>query len=284
MGFQTPGIQSPLFQVPVFQNQGQTDQVPLVTPEMVHQRFASVEHTMAAQVEQFENAFQRLIDHSANTGGAGSSGSAVRRSNTTTGTARVELPPVDMVNNPLYNAIFQPSATEIPVQHTGKESRNNGLQTVSNAARQGTHSWITYGPQGTLEPGLQGSSGAGTNQGYTGAGSNQGHAVESLGEAGQKAQGSNDCRFILYQNRVVLPMSGNNNASANLADSHIRQGSDVVVANPHIAPPHPTVEENRKEQQWMENEGNHILNRNRAQAADQPVGNRHNPHQQRFWG
>ncbi|CAI9106513.1 OLC1v1005691C1 [Oldenlandia corymbosa var. corymbosa] len=148
--FQTPSFQSPLFQVPVFHNQGQVDQVPPMTLEMMHQRFTAIEHTMAGQVERFENAFPRLINRSANSGGAGSSGSAVTGSNTATGTAHVEVPPVKMVNNPLYNAIFQPSATDTPIQHVGTRSNNNGSQTVANTTRHGMHSW--YYPMVPSQP------------------------------------------------------------------------------------------------------------------------------------
>ncbi|CAI9089516.1 OLC1v1024103C1 [Oldenlandia corymbosa var. corymbosa] len=86
-GFQTPAFQSPLFQVPVFSIKGQTIQVPRITPEMLHQRFSEIEHAMATLVERFEDAFQRLIDHNANTRSAALSRSMTSGVNTATGVA-----------------------------------------------------------------------------------------------------------------------------------------------------------------------------------------------------
>ncbi|CAI9099372.1 OLC1v1036179C1 [Oldenlandia corymbosa var. corymbosa] len=137
-GFQTPAFQSPFFQVPVFSSQGQTRQVPVITPEMLHQRFSEIEHTVATQVEHFENAFQRLTDHNANTGSVGPSRSMTSGVNTATGATSSEVPPVSMVNNPLYHAIFQTSATDTPVQNLGAGLSNNGSH---NAALQGILSW-----------------------------------------------------------------------------------------------------------------------------------------------
>ncbi|CAI9114813.1 OLC1v1015619C1 [Oldenlandia corymbosa var. corymbosa] len=215
------------------------DQTPPMTLGMIHQRFMAIEHNMVAQVERFENAFQRITDQSANSGGAGSSGSTVTGNSKATGTAHVEVPLVNMVNNPLYNVIFQPSATDTPYnghlmilgtpwwQHmpyqgyqvpwpTSPKTQHSGTATGSNVARnapatnqsqlqntafqhqtppvqdqqgskmvlpqvteQESVPRITYGPQGTSGPGLQGLTGAGTNQGPTGVGINQGPAIET---------------------------------------------------------------------------------------------------------
>ncbi|CAI9114265.1 OLC1v1014944C1 [Oldenlandia corymbosa var. corymbosa] len=110
-------------------------------------------------------------------------------------------------------------------------------------------------------------------QGPTGSGSNQGTLVENTERAGQNVQGNNDCHFILYQNRATLPISRGNNAGANFIDPHIPQGLGIVVSNQNVVPPHPTLEENREEQQWMEYKANQILNRNRAHANGHPYGN-----------
>ncbi|CAI9098829.1 OLC1v1035549C1 [Oldenlandia corymbosa var. corymbosa] len=358
--FQTPAFQSPLFQVPVFSIQGQTSQVPGITPEMLHQRFSEIEHAMATQVERFEDTFQRLIDHNSNTGSAALSRSMTPGVNTATGAASSDVPPVSMVNNPLYHAIFQTSATDTPVQNLGAGPSNNGSH---NAALQGIQSWyypvvpsqpafvsppgnftfdgrqlpplspqygtpvmilgmswgqqlpyqrfqaqwpvtpgmqqvgnatnntlarnaqetnqfqlqnaafpqqvlpmqhqqgsvvvlsqlngqegaprLMYIPLGTAGVGVQGTAGVTINQGHDGTGNNQGVVSENARRAGQHVQATNDHRFILYQNRVP----GNNTAAGNLDDPHIPQGSGVVVADPQIAPPHQTLEENREEQQ-----------------------------------
>ncbi|CAI9105961.1 OLC1v1004998C1 [Oldenlandia corymbosa var. corymbosa] len=320
-GFQTLGFQSPQFQTPVFHNQGQTDQTPLMTPETTQQRFMALEHHVAIQVAQFEQALQ-MIKQRVNSGSASASESTMVGNNTPTRTTQGGVSPVNMVNNPSYNAIFQPFVADTLVQHASSGPSNNGSQIAARMSGHRLQSWyypvipsqpafilpqgnfmfdgrqlpplsapyngqamvlgtpfghiphqnyqntviqhqplpvqnqqgptmvpvqvigqetvprITVGQQKILGSSRQGPAGAGINQGPT---------IETPERTGQNVQGSNDRRFIMYQNRAVPPALGNNSATANLADPHVPQGSSVVVANPQIVPTHPTVEENREE-------------------------------------
>ncbi|CAI9095154.1 OLC1v1031033C1 [Oldenlandia corymbosa var. corymbosa] len=247
-------------------------------------RSQTPEHAIAAQVERFENAFQRLIDHSTNTGAIGPSGSAASETGTATGTTNSEISPVNMVNNPLYNAIFQTSASVTLVQNATAGTSINGVQNISRAVSQGLQSLIypvvpsqpTFVPppgnftfDGPAEytfqqqpPPRQHQQGSTMVSPHLIGQDGVPRIALELGQASQNVQGTNDRRFILYQNRVP----GNNTAAVNLTDPHIPQASGVVVADPQIVPPHITLEDNREEQQWMAYEANQILNRNRAQA------------------
>ncbi|CAI9108325.1 OLC1v1007895C1 [Oldenlandia corymbosa var. corymbosa] len=123
-----------------------------MTPEMMHQRFMELEHHIATQVARFEHALQMISDQNMNSGNTCASGSMVRGNSTATGTTPAEVPPVNMINNPLYNAVFQTSATDTPVQNTRTGANNNRLQIVANMAGHGLHSW--YYPIVLSQPAL----------------------------------------------------------------------------------------------------------------------------------
>ncbi|CAI9094878.1 OLC1v1030702C1 [Oldenlandia corymbosa var. corymbosa] len=224
---------------------------------MLHQRFSNIEHAMATQVEYFEDAFQRLIDHNTNTRSVTLSRSVTSGVNTATGAVRSEVPPVSMVNNSLYHAIFQTSATDTPLQnlrarpitsivssiwHTSDDAWNVMGTTIAQSKVPGAMAGdsgnaaaailshlsgpegaprLTYIPQGTEDVDVQETAGVTVNQGPVGTGNNQGAIIENARQAGQHVQATNDRHFILYQNRVPR----NNTAATNLDDSHIPQGS-----------------------------------------------------------
>ncbi|CAI9117250.1 OLC1v1018599C1 [Oldenlandia corymbosa var. corymbosa] len=158
---------------------------------------------------------------------AGPSRSMMSEVNTATRAASSEVPPVSMVNNPLYHAIFQTSATDTPVKNaTNNTVARNAQETnqfqlqnatfpqqvlpmqyqqgsavvLSQLSGQEGVPRLTYIPQGTANVGVQGTVGVTINQGPVGTGNNQGAVGENARHAGQHAQATNDRRSILYQN------------------------------------------------------------------------------------
>ncbi|CAI9115252.1 OLC1v1016105C1 [Oldenlandia corymbosa var. corymbosa] len=157
---------------------------------------------------------------------------------------------------------FQLENAAFPQQVSTMQHRQGSAVVPSQLSGQEGALRLTYIPQGTTDVGVQGTAGVTINQGPVGTGNNQGAIIENARQAGQHVQATNDRRFILYQNRVA----GNNTATTNLDDSHIPQGSGIVVADSQIVDlghkvrEEPYAAANDNQQQNFETSVDHILN------------------------
>ncbi|CAI9115258.1 OLC1v1016111C1 [Oldenlandia corymbosa var. corymbosa] len=191
-------------------------------------------------------------------------------------TVSSKVPPVSMVNNPLYHAIFQTSATDTPLQNLREGPGNftfDGCQLPPLSPQYGAPvmmlgtSWRQQLPYQRFQapwpvtPGMQ----------------QVGNATNNT--VGRNAQEANQFQLqnVAFPQQV-LPMQhrkgsavipsqlsgqegaprlthipqGTSEIATNLDDSHVPQGFGIVVPDPQIVPPHQSLEENREEQQWME--------------------------------
>ncbi|CAI9094888.1 OLC1v1030712C1 [Oldenlandia corymbosa var. corymbosa] len=276
---------------------------------------SEIEHAMATQVEHFEDAFQRLIGHNTNIASCTLSRSMTSGVNTAATVAvSLEVPPVSMVNNPLYHAIFQDIRNEYSVRNLERDqvmwnSQGNftfdGRQLPPLSPPYGTPvmmlgtSWGQQLPYQRFQapwpvtPGMQ--------EQVLPMQHRKGSAVVPSQLSGQEGaprltyipQGTTDVGVQATAGVTINqgPVGTGNNQGAVIENARQtgQHVSGIVVADPQIVPPHQTLEENREEQQWMEYEANQILNRNRAQAIgrhirNQNLGNRHNPRHQHLWG